>query len=143
DPRDPEVDDLLQARGAVLGGTGDRELVDQLVRARLAWVEVDLARRAAGPARHPASRCAIDGLHRLDRLPVGAVRVGADVADRLALEAGEARMRDDEAADRLAGTRVAVDGERHLHVAAELDLVGIATDGGARLARLVDRALQP
>ena len=50
DPRDPEVGDLAQPLGAVLGRAGDRELVDQLVGSRLTRVEVDL------PGAPPAVR---------------------------------------------------------------------------------------
>ena len=47
DAREAERDDLAQPLGAVLGRPGDRELVDQLVSAGFARIEVDLPGRAA------------------------------------------------------------------------------------------------
>ncbi len=102
DPRDAEVDDLAQPLRAVLGGAGDRELVDQLVGSGLARIEVDLARRAAFDARDAAARVAVHGLHRLDARPVLRVLVGDDVGGGFRLEPGETRVRHDEAANRLA-----------------------------------------
>ena len=77
DAGDAEVDDLAEPFGAVLRGAGDRETVDQLVRAGLARVEVDLARSPALDARDAAAGRPVDRLHRLHRLPVLAVLGGA------------------------------------------------------------------
>jgi hypothetical protein len=56
DALDSERDDLAQPLGAVFRSACDREVVDQLVSSRLAWVEVDLAWPAAFDALDTSTR---------------------------------------------------------------------------------------
>src|SRR5207249_2386653 len=73
DAVDSDIDDLLEPPRAVLGRARDRELVDQLVGARLQRVELDLAGSAAAASLDAAARRAVDRLHRLHRLLVSCV----------------------------------------------------------------------
>src|SRR3954468_17073476 len=98
DPCDAEVEDLLEALGALLRRPDDPEAVDECGVHRIARIEVELPGDAPGGALDAALARAQDGLHRVQRLRDRPLVVRGDLREGGALEAGEARVGHDQAA---------------------------------------------